>query len=400
VSAPPYDVVSTAEARQLAEANPVSFLRVSRPEIALPEQTDPHAPQVYAAGRDQLATFVRDGVLRQDENESYYVYRQVWHGRAQTGVVACVSVQDYVSGVIRTHEHTRPDKENDRARHIDVLDAHDEPVFLVAPTDPVIATQIADVVSREPEYDFFTEDHVRHTLWVVDSSHEVETLHSAFAALPTLYIADGHHRSAAAQVVHQWRIDRTNDSPQTLASVFPAVIFPLDEPRILPYNRVVNDLGDHTDQGFLKQLADDFEVAAAPGPVEPERRHDFGLYLSGQWFRLRARNTQGVDQDPVAGLDVSLLQDRVLRPLLGIIDPRTDDRLAFVGGVRGTAELERLVDSGEAAAAFSLHPTSADELLAVADAGEVMPPKSTWFEPKLRSGLFVHAMEVWFFSDR
>lgn len=392
VAAPPYDVVDAQEARRETERNPVSFLHVSRPEVDLPPATDPYDAQVYTTGRDRLLAFTRDGILRQDQNESYYIYRQTWQGRDQTGVVACVSVADYASGAIRTHEHTRPDKENDRAQHIDVLDAHDEPVFLACPPDPTITAQVAEVVTRKPEYDFTSDDGVRHSLWVVDSTIEVATLRHAFTDLTRLYVADGHHRSAAAQVVHRRRTERGDSSPQTQDDIFPAVVFPFDDLRILPYNRVITDLGDHDAKDLPALLVEDFDVEPTTGPVEPGRRHEFGLYLSGQWFRLMARDTDAIDDDPIAGLDVSVLQDRVLGPILGITDPRTDPRLAFVGGVRGTAELQRLVDSGRAVMAFSLHATSTTELLAVADAGDVMPPKSTWFEPKLRSGLFVHAM--------
>jgi uncharacterized protein (DUF1015 family) len=391
VAAPPYDVVDTEEARRAVDGNPVSFLRVSRPEVDLPTGTDPHDSRVYQTGRERLARFWSEGVLRQDEDESYYVYRQTWQGRSQTGIVACVSVADYACGVIRTHEHTRPDKENDRARHIDVLDAHDEPVFLMAPPDPTVAELVSQVVTREPEYDFTAEDQVRHTVWVVDSSIEVETLHRAFVDIPRLYVADGHHRSAAAQVVHRWRVERGDSSPRTQDDIFPAVIFPVDDLHVLPYNRVVTDLGTHATDDLPGILAEEFDVEAVTGPVEPEHRHEFGLYLPGRWFRLRARDGD-TGADPVAELAVSVLQDRVLGPVLGITDPRADPRLGFVGGVRGTTELERLVDSGRAAAAFCLFPTSVTELLAVSDDDNVMPPKSTWFEPKLRSGLFLHAI--------
>lgn len=393
VASPPYDVVDTDEARRLADGNPVSFLRVSRPEIDLDPGTDPHADGVHHHGRDRLDAFIRDGVLRAEAEPAYYVYRQTWQGRAQTGVVACVSVADYLAGVIRTHEHTRPDKEGDRARHIEILDAHDEPVFLLAPENPGIATQVAAVAAGPPEYDFTTGDGVRHTFWVVTAPERVQALRTGFAAVPRLYVADGHHRSAAAAAVHHRRETRGPDPADgAQTGVFPAVVFPAEQLRILAYNRVVTDLAGHRAEDLPGVLAADFEVEAAPAAVEPEYRHVFGMYLAGQWYRVRIRPEDVDETDPVARLDVALLQNRLLGPVLRIGDPRTDDRIRFVGGIRGTAELERLVDSGDAAVAFSLHPTSAAELLAVADAGQVMPPKSTWFEPKLRSGLFVHAI--------
>jgi uncharacterized protein (DUF1015 family) len=423
VVAPPYDVVGTEEARKLADGNPLSFLHVTRPEIGFAPGTDPHTEQVYRQGRTALDALVRDGVLRRDSTAGFSVYRQTWRGRAQTGVVGCVTVADYDAGVIRTHEHTRPDKETDRARHIAGLDAHDEPVFLLTPPDPRVAAEVAAVVTGEPDYDL-TVDTVRHTLWVVDDPDRVSALREAFAAVTRLYVADGHHRSAAAGVVHRWRTEpgagpgtghgtgtvpgegagtegeaRTgtqagSGSGSGGSGVFPAVIFPADELRVLAYNRVVTDLAGHRPEDLPGLLsAAGFEVTPAPAAVEPQRRHEFGAYLAGQWFRLVARDTGPVETDPIARLAVSLLQDRVLGPVLGVTDPRTDARIRFVGGIRGTAELEHLVDTGQAALALSLYPTSTEELLAVADTGQVMPPKSTWFEPKLLSGLFVHPMD-------
>ncbi len=374
----------------MADGDADTFLHVSRPEIDLPADVDPHAEQVHRQGRARLVELVRRGLLARDAQPAYYLYRQRRDGREQTGVVACVSVADYASGVIRTHELTRPDKEGDRARHIEVLDAHDEPVFLMAPASPPVAAVVTEVTATVPEYAFSTDDGVEHTFWVVDAPRHVSGLHAGFADLPRLYVADGHHRSAAAARVHQLRRSLSGAAADGSHDVFPAVIFPTEELQILSYNRAVTDLAGHSAERLLEALGRDFTVRPLPGPPQVSHRHTLAMYLAGHWHELRARPGRVDGSDPIAGLDVSLLQDRVLGPLLGIGDPRTDARLRFVGGIRGHGELVRLVDGGAAAVAFSLHPTSTGELLEVADRGLVMPPKSTWFEPKLRSGLFVH----------
>ena len=418
VSAPPYDVMDVDEARTMATGNPESFLHVSRPEIDLPPDVDPYAPQVYAQGRRALLDFVARRVLVRDAVPGYLVYRQQWRTTRQTGVVGCASVADYVSGVIRTHEHTRPDKEHDRIRHVDALAAHDEPVFLLSPRSDDIEAVVEQVTAATPAYDFTSDDGVGHTVWTVHDPDQVAALQAGFAAVPRLYVADGHHRSAAAVAVHRLRAGRRAEGADGNGSAaraegvdgggdgnadgggdgnedaaFLSVVFPADQVRILPYNRVVADLAGRTSEDLLTALAEHFTVTATTGPVAPDRRHDIGMYLAGQWYRLRVRPGLVDESDPVGRLDVAMLQDQVLDPLLGIRDPRTDPRIRFVGGIRGNAELVRLVDAGTAAVAFSLHPTSVDELLAVADAGTVMPPKSTWFEPKLRSGQFIHALD-------
>lgn len=405
VAAPPYDVVDVPEARAIAAGNPHSFLHVSRPEIDLGDAVDPHADAVHAQGRATLEAFVADGVLLQDDTPSYYVYRQRYRlpgdppgapDRTQTGLVACTAVADYTSGVIRTHEFTRPDKEDDRVRHIAALDAHDEPVLLLtAPGDPdakAVHDLLAPVTATPPLYDLTADDGIRHQLWRIDGGPDdaglVAAVRSAFADVAVLYVADGHHRSAAAARV---AVDRPDD-PE--AQAFLAVIFPGEELAILPYNRVLAQAPAR----LLERLHDVAVVEASPqGAVEPGERGTVGMYARvngvegpGRWFRVRFR--EAAPPDPVGALDVSLLQDRVLGPLFGIGDPRTDTRIGFVGGSRGTAELERLVDSGRYEVAFALHPTSVAELVAVAATGRVMPPKSTWFEPKLRSGLFLHSL--------
>ena len=381
--APPYDVVDTAEARTLAAGNPDSFLRISRPEIDLGE-VDAHSDEVYALGRANLDEFVRRGVLLRDEAPGLLVYRQRMGDAVQTGVVGCATVEEYRRGLIATHEHTRPDKETDRTRHIDALGAHDEPVFLMYRPGAPGAAEVGDVVGQvvvgAPEYDV-TAEGVQHTVWRV-AVDLVQELVDAFARIPLLYVSDGHHRCAAAARVAELR-------PEEGAREFPTVVFPADQLTILGYNRVVRDLAGRDPEGPLADLEAAFRVEpspAAPGPG----RHQFGAYLGGAWWLLTARPGVVDESDPIGRLDVSVLTQRVLDPILGITDQRTDTRIAFVGGIRGTDELERLVDSGDFAVAFALHPTSPGEVMDVADLGQVMPPKSTWFEPKLRSGFFVH----------
>jgi uncharacterized protein (DUF1015 family) len=400
MSAPPYDVLDVDQARALAGGNPNSFLHVSRPEIDLPDDVNPYDARVYQQGRRALADFVARRVLVRDGTAGYLVYRQRWRNRCQTGIVGCACVADYESGVIRTHEHTRPDKERDRVRHIDALSAHDEPVFLLTPPNATVEAVVAQVTAGPPTYDFTSDDAVTHTLWTVQDGQLVQALRSGFDAVTRLYVADGHHRSAAALTVHRARAARHPVAVEDEA--FLAVAFPTDQVQILAYNRVVANLTGQTPQNLLDALAKAFEIIPTrQDPVVPDRRHDLGMYLAdaattgagGQWFRLRARAEVVDGTDPISRLDVALLHDQVLAPLLGISDPRTDDRIQFVSGAHGTAELVRLVDSGAAAVAFSLHPTSMEELLAVADTGAVMPPKSTWFEPKPRSGLFLHPLD-------
>jgi len=399
VAAPPYDVVDTAEARALAHGNPYSFLHVNRPEIDLPDAIPADSEPVHAAGRAALNNLIARGVLGLDPAPSYSVYRQVRGEHVQTGVVACAAVADYTGGLIKTHEHTRPDKEDDRVHHLEGLSAHDEPVFLLAapgePTWKPVADVLTRVTDRDPLIDLVTDDGIGHVLWRVDEEEEVAELGAALTAVPELFVADGHHRSAAAA-----RVAAAHGGAGG-TDAFPVVVFPGEELTILAYHRVVADLGGRDAQGWLNDLASLFDITdtgPSAGPqgeetVAPRGRRELAMYCAGRWYRLRLREGvagPGRLADPVAGLDVSLLQDLVLAPGLGIADPRTDTRIAFVGGIRGMAQLERLVDSGRWAAAFALHPTSVEELVAVAATGRDMPPKSTWFEPKLRSGLFVH----------
>jgi uncharacterized protein (DUF1015 family) len=387
VVSPPYDVVDTTEARTYAAGDALSFLRVSRPEIDLGDDVDPHSDEVYALGRRTLEAFIADRVLLRDESPTYSVYRQVMGDVVQTGVVAAVAVADYDEKRVRTHEHTRPDKELDRVRHIDALDAQDEPVFLLSRRSSAVDAVVSVVTAREPQVDLVSRDGVGHTLWVVDDEAEIAALHQAFAGAGDLYVADGHHRSAAASRVHALRGGQPGEH-----DAFLAVLFPVDDVHVMAYNRVARDLGALTPEAFLEAVSEHFELERSGGPVTPVARHSFGVRLSDGWRTARLRPGVVDEADELARLDVSVLQDLVLGPLLGIEDPRTDVRIAFVGGIRGAGEIDRLVGSGAFAVGFTLFPTSTDELLAVADRGEVMPPKSTWFEPKLASGLFLHPL--------
>ena len=390
VASVPYDVVSRDEAAQLAAGNPHSFLHVGRSDIDLPAETDPYDPAVYATARAALDRFVADGTLIREDEPSLYLYRQVMDGREQTGIVGCVHIDDYERDIIRKHEKTRPDKEDDRTRHVLTLEANAEPVFLTYRGTPDLNRLVARAVEAAPLYDFTAADGVRHLLWRVD---DTRPFCEAMGTVPHAYVADGHHRSASA-----WRAgrERREANPGHHGNEeynwFLAVLFPAEELRILPYNRVVKDLAGHTPAQVLDALRAIGRLEEGGDPV-PDRPGTVGVYVGGRWHRLTF-DPASIDRgDPIGSLDVSLLQDRVLGPVLGIGDPRTDKRIDFVGGIRGTAELAERVDSGRAAIAFSLFPTTLDQLIAVSDAGQVMPPKSTWFEPKLRSGLVVHTLE-------
>lgn len=387
VIAPPYDVLSSAEARERVVGRPWSFLHISKPEIDLPVDLDVHAPEVYAKGATNLRHMLDAGVLVRDPVPGYYVYRITMGTHVQTGIVAAASIADYDTNRIRKHEFTRPDKEDDRVRQIEAVGGHTGPVLLAYPNAPEVDALLAQAASATPDADATADDGIRHTLWLVRDPAVQARIGQAFDAMPALYIADGHHRSAAASRVAAAR-RRAGDGAAAPSQRFLAVAFPHHEMRILPYNRVVRDLGRFSTEGFLAALEDDFEVLPATTAVAPARPGEFGLHLAGgKWFRLRLRTGRVPADDPVARLDVSLLAKHTLEPLLGIHDPRRDPRIDFVGGIRGLPELEKRVGSGEMAAAFSMYPTQLADLMAVADAGQVMPPKSTWFEPKLADGM-------------
>jgi uncharacterized protein (DUF1015 family) len=383
VASPPYDVVSTKEARALARGNRDSFLRVSRPEIDLAEGTDEHADAVYAKGEENLAELVRRGVLVQDAEPRLYVYAQRMGAHRQTGLVACAAVDEYDRDVIKKHEKTRADKEDDRVRHIDTLSAHDEPVFLTYRAVAEIDRAVEDVKRASPQYDLVTPDGVAHQLWVVPHAAG-ERISALFRAVPALYVADGHHRSAAASRVHARRRGRPGEH-----GAFLAVVFPHDQMQILAYNRLVRDPAGRGPDALLAELRKvlDLEPTAEPRPDAPR---SIGVFVGGRWWRGRARPGSWDANDPVASLDCSIVQDRILAPIFGVKDPRTSKDVDFVGGIRGPEELERRVREEGWSLALHLYPTQIEQLIAVSDAGKLMPPKSTWFEPKLRSGLFVH----------
>jgi uncharacterized protein (DUF1015 family) len=387
VASPPYDVINTAEARALAAGNPASFLHVSRPEIDLVEGTDEHDPAVYAKGAENLSALVEHRALVQDPEPHLYLYAQKMGDHRQVGVVACASVAEYLAGTIKKHEKTRADKEDDRTRHIEELRAHDEPVFLTYRADQGIDALVREGMRSSPIYDFTTHDGVEHRLWVLgrEASRELE---GRFLAVPTLYVADGHHRSAAAARVHEKLRGDGGDH-----GVFLAVVFPHDQMKIMPYNRVVRDLEGRSKEALLARLGEALELAPVSDSAEatPTSPKSFGVYLGGRWYRGKVRPGSFDPRDPVASLDCSICQDQILGPIFSVTDPRRDKHVDFVGGIRGPKELEQRVDAGAFTVALHLYPTQIEELFAVSDAGLLMPPKSTWFEPKLRSGLFVHA---------
>ena len=394
VIAPPYDVLNTAEARRRAAGRPWSFLHISKPQIDLPEGTDPYAPAVYAKAAENLAAMLRSGVLARDSQPAYYAYRLVMGEHVQTGLVAIASVAAYDSNRIRRHEFTRPAKEDDRVRQIEAVNAQTGPVLLAYPRAPEVDEMLAGVAETGPEVDVTADDGVRHSLWVISDPAIQTRLGEAFEALPALYIADGHHRSAAAsRVCAARRSANPAHTGEESYNYFLSVIFPHHQMRILDYNRVVRDLNGLTPAVLLARIREHFQVVASEGPVRPERPACFGMYLDGRWYELVLHQDLVPRDDPVARLDVSLLSEFLIEPLLGIGDPRRDERIDFVGGIRGLGELERRVDSGEMAVAFSLYPTRMEDLMAVADAGLVMPPKSTWFEPKLADGLVSHVLD-------
>ncbi len=381
----PYDVMSSDEARQRAAGNPLSFLRVSKPEIELPSSTNPSSPEVYARGGANFRRLIAEGVLQRDAQPSYYVYQQVMGAHRQVGFVAVVSCQDYLRNTVRKHELTRVDKEDDRLRHIEALNAQTGPAFLLYRATALLDTVLARATAGSPDLDFAASDGVRHACWTIADVETISRVRAAFREVPTLYIADGHHRTAAAVRISQVRGGAGGSGS------FMAVIFPHDQVQILPYHRAVKDLNGLAPAAFLGRLRLVARVEEG-GPPGPGCKGEAGLYLGGRWHRLTF-GPEGVPKvSPLDDLDVAWLQRRVLGPILGIDDPRRSERVQFVGGIRGTAELERLVREGACAAAFALSPTRVADLLAVADAGALMPPKSTWFEPKLRDGLFCHVL--------
>jgi uncharacterized protein (DUF1015 family) len=381
----PYDVMSSAEARVTANGNPLSFLHVSKPEIDLPPSIDHYAPEVYAKGKENFQQMIAKGALAQDPQPVFYLYRQTMGRHSQTGLVAVASCEEYLNGIIKKHELTRPDKEDDRVRHMEALEAQTGPVFLVYRRNDTLAALVQHKTRSRPIVEFTAADGVRHCAWIVNESADIQNIQSEFARIPCLYVADGHHRTAAAARVFQ----TLRGGGQS--GLFLCVIFSHDEVQILPYNRVIKDLNGLTPKQLLEKLDGAF-VITSPGSATPDRKHQLGLYLDHQWHTLTFRPRFAATSDPIEKLDVTLLQKYVLDPIFGIEDQRTSQRINFVGGIRGTGELEKLVNSGEYACAFSMFPTSIEDLMAVSDANAIMPPKSTWFEPKLRDGMFCHLL--------
>jgi len=388
VASRPYDVLNSEEARHEAKDNPDSFLHITKSEIDLPENIDTHSQQVYDKAKENLQNFIKKGVLLREDKPGYYIYRLIMNGRSQTGLVCGSSVDDYEKDIIKKHEFTRPDKEADRIHHMKTIRAQTGNVFLAYKN----VDQIDELIegwkqAHPPLYDFTAEDGIQHTIWAVDEEGAIQSLTRSFAEkVPFTYIADGHHRAASAAKVRK----ELGESAGSGADHFLTTLFPSAELRILDYNRLVRDLNGASKEEFIHNLTKDFLVGKVDKAFSPARLHEFGMYLDGDWYQLVAKEGTYTDKDPIGVLDVTILQKNVLDKLLAIKDPRTDKRIDFVGGIRGLAELEKRVDSGEMKVAFSLYPVSIEQLFAIADSGNVMPPKSTWFEPKLRDGLLTH----------
>ncbi|MCW5906650.1 MAG: DUF1015 domain-containing protein [Chitinophagales bacterium] len=396
VSSLPYDVMNTQEARAMAEGNPKSFLHVSRAEIDFPEGVDEHSQAVYEKARDNFYGMIEQGILFQDAYPFLYIYEQTMDGRTQIGLVACSSVDDYFNDVIKKHEFTRPEKEEDRIRHMETLMAHVGPIFLTYPKNVSVDAIVDDVITKnEPVYNILSNDGVHHRCWVIRDRAQIEQLVEIFKTqIPYTYIADGHHRTAsAAKVGKKMREQNPDHNGTEEYNFFLSVLFPDDQLQIMDYNRVVKDLNGLSNEELLQSIGLKFEIQDSEfETAKPAQLHEFAMYLNGGWYKLKAK-PEIIKADPIGILDVTILQENVLQPLLGINDPRTDKRIDFIGGIRGLKELQRRVDNGEMKVAFALYPVSLKQLMDIADSGNVMPPKSTWFEPKLRDGLFSHLFE-------
>lgn len=396
IAALPYDVLSSEEAREAVKGNRYSFLHVDKAEIDLSPDTYIYDDSVYAKAAENLRGLIAEGALIRDLEECFYIYELTAFGRTQTGLVVCSPVDEYINGRIKKHELTREDKEKDRIRHVDELNANTGPIFLAYRGRDEINSFIREYkAAGKPVYDFETSEGARQRVWIVNKAEDVKSLKALFEAVPALYIADGHHRNASAVKVALKRREEKPDYDGTEEfNFYLSVLFPADELKILAYNRLLKDLNGMSAEELLKKLGESFEVGkGAKEAYNPENAHEFGLYTGGLWYPLRAKEGLVDESDPIASLDVSILQEHVITPLFGIEDVRSSKRIDFVGGIRGLGELEKRVDSGEMAAAFSMYPTSMEQLMNVADMEKIMPPKSTWFEPKLQSGLFIHSLE-------
>lgn len=392
VVAPPYDVMNREEAKSMVEGRPFSFLHISRPEIDLDDSVDAYDESVYLKGKENLQSMIDDGVLEQDETDCYYVYRLTMGDHVQTGLVTVASVEAYDNDRIKKHEFTRPVKEDDRVRQVDTLNAQTGPVFLVYPSAEALDNKLKQIAESKPDMAVTASDGVKHEIWVVNQADEINFINDAFESMDALYVADGHHRSAAGSRVGNARKEANAEhSGAEPYNYFLSVIFPHNQMQILDYNRVIKDLNGLGVDDFLAEIRKTFSLTESDHPFKPDSVATFGMYLDDKWYKLEITEDK-IPSDPVASLDISLLQDNLIAPVLGIEDPRRDDRIDFVGGIRGLAELEKRVNSGEWTVAFSFFPTSMQALMSVADAGEVMPPKSTWFEPKLADGLVSHLL--------
>ena len=395
VAAKPYDVLNSEEARKETAGHPLSFLHVGKPEIDLDPSINLYDPKVYEKGRDNLQKLIKDGVLLEDAEPSFYLYAQTMNGRTQYGLVGCASVDDYTSDVIKKHEKTRKDKEEDRSNHVRVTNAHTGPIFLTYRDQPEMNLIINQVKLAKPENDFVSADGIGHTTWIIKDKETINKVGNILSAVPNFYVADGHHRSAAASIVGTER-QKANQhhTGNEEYNFFLAVLFPASHLYIMDYNRLVKDLNGHSEEEFFSLIREKFAVSEGmTEKYKPDYKGEIGMYMGGKWYRLFPRPELLNVNDPVEALDVAILQNHVLNPILGIEDPRTSKRVDFVGGIRGLEELERRVDSGEMKLAFAMYPTSVHELMSIADEGKIMPPKSTWFEPKLRDGLFVHFLD-------
>lgn len=394
VASRPYDVLNEKEARVEAGDNHYSFYHVIKPEMDFPDDFDHYAPEIYKKGKENMDKLIRDGVMFQDEKECLYIYQQMMDGRKQTGIVGCAAVEDYINDIIKKHELTRPDKEEDRKNHVRVSSMNYEPVFFAYPAVAEIDGIVNTIISTTPVYDFVSDDGIGHTFWTVRDDVTIKKIVDLFAKVPFTYVADGHHRTAAAALVGKERKDKNpNHTGNEEYNFFLAVHFPDNQLKICDYNRVVKDLNGLSSADFLKKIEEHFVVEEKGNAIyHPAKLHNFGMYLDKKWYSLTAKAGTYNDQDPIGVLDVTILYDKVLKPILNILDLRTDKRIDFIGGIRGLGELEKRVNSGEMKVAFALYAVSMKQLIDIADSGNIMPPKTTWFEPKLRSGLVVHSL--------
>lgn len=397
VACRPYDVLDAKEAREEAAGNPISFYHVIKPEINFADDHDPYASAIYEAGRENFKKLLDSGAMRKDEKEQYYVYQLIMNGHTQTGIVGCCAIDDYFNNVIKKHELTRPDKEEDRKNHVRHGKINAEPVFFSYPHVDDIDQLVSEVkINTKPVYDFTSDDGIQHTLWVVEGDDHISTIEQQFAQnVPSIYVADGHHRTAAGALVGQEFREQANGNANDgkRYNYFMAVLFPDNQLKIIDYNRVVKDLNGMSEAEFVEKLKENFEVEEMNGQYKPERLHTIGMYLDNKWYKLTAKDNTYDDNDPVGVLDVTILSKCVLEPMLNIVDLRRDKRIDFVGGIRGLGELEKRVNSGDMKVAFAMYPVSMQQLIDISDADLIMPPKVTWFEPKLRSGLFIHDLE-------